>query len=75
MLPIPPLDGGRVAVGILPPFLSQSISRLEPYGMLIIIAVIFIIPVGGSYFGLNLNVFFTSSGTLNAMTEQSSVSL
>ena len=68
MLPIPPLDGGRVAVGILPPFLSRSISRLEPYGMLIIIAIIFIIPVGGSYFGLNLNVFqYIISPPVNAL--------
>lgn len=57
MLPIPPLDGGRVAVGILPAFLSRPLSRLEPYGMLIIIAIVFIIPVGGSYLGLNLNIF------------------
>lgn len=57
MLPIPPLDGGRVAVGVLPNFLARPLSRLEPYGMLIIIMMIFIIPMGGSYLGLNLNVF------------------
>ena len=57
MLPVPPLDGGRVAVGILPAFLSRPLSRLEPYGMLIIIAIVFIIPVGGRYLGLNLSVF------------------
>lgn len=57
MLPIPPLDGGRVAVGILPSFLSRPLSRVEPYGMLIIIMLIFIIPVGGGYLGLNINVF------------------
>lgn len=57
MLPIPPLDGGRVAVGLLPDFLARPLSRLERYGMLIIIMMIFIIPVGGRYLGLNLNVF------------------
>ncbi|MBT5073908.1 MAG: site-2 protease family protein [Kordiimonadaceae bacterium] len=57
MLPIPPLDGGRVAVGLLPNFLARPLSRLERYGMLIIIMMIFIIPAGGSYLGLNLNVF------------------
>jgi len=57
MLPIPPLDGGRVAVGLLPDFLARPFSRLERYGMLIIIMMIFIIPVGGGYLGLNLNVF------------------
>ncbi|MBT6329728.1 MAG: site-2 protease family protein, partial [Kordiimonadaceae bacterium] len=43
MLPIPPLDGGRVAVGLLPNFLARPLSRLERYGMLIIIMMIFII--------------------------------
>ena len=39
MLPIPPLDGGRVAVGLLPRPLAFPLSRLEPYGMLILIGV------------------------------------
>src|SRR5207245_1038775 len=33
MLPLPPLDGGRVAVGILPRPLALPLARLEPYGM------------------------------------------
>ena len=37
MLPVPPLDGGRVAVGILPDFLARPLARLEPYGMLIVL--------------------------------------
>src|SRR5436190_15213883 len=37
MLPLPPLDGGRVAVGILPDFLARPLARLEPYGMLIVL--------------------------------------
>lgn len=57
MLPIPPLDGGRVAVGILPYPLARPLSRLEPYGMLIILMALFIIPMGGQYIGLNLNIF------------------
>lgn len=57
MLPIPPLDGGRVAVGILPYSLARPLSRLEPYGMLIILMALFIIPMGGRYIGLNLNIF------------------
>ena len=57
MLPIPPLDGGRVAVGILPDILARPLARLERYGMLIIIMLIFIIPMAGRYIGINLNVF------------------
>lgn len=44
MIPIPPLDGGRVLVGLLPDSGSKVISRIEPYGMLIILLLIIIDP-------------------------------
>jgi Zn-dependent protease len=56
MLPIPPLDGGRVAVGLLPNVLAYPLSRLEPYGMLILIGILIVLPLAGSQFGLNLDV-------------------
>jgi Zn-dependent protease len=56
MLPIPPLDGGRVAVGLLPRVLAYPLSRLEPFGMLILIGILIILPLAGSQFGLNLDV-------------------
>ena len=56
MLPIPPLDGGRVAVGLLPRVLAAPLARLEPYGMLILIGVLILLPLAGSQFGLNLDV-------------------
>ena len=56
MLPIPPLDGGRVAVGLLPRVLAASLARLEPYGMLILIGILILLPMAGSQFGLNLDV-------------------
>jgi Zn-dependent protease len=56
MLPIPPLDGGRVAVGLLPKALAVPLSRLEPWGMLILIGVLILLPLAGSQFGLNLDV-------------------
>jgi Zn-dependent protease len=56
MLPIPPLDGGRVAVGLLPPVLAAPLARLEPFGMLILIGILILLPVVGSQFGLNLDV-------------------
>jgi Zn-dependent protease len=37
MLPVPPLDGGRVATGLLPRTPALALARLEPYGMLIIL--------------------------------------
>jgi Zn-dependent protease len=56
MMPIPPLDGGRVAVGILPRALALPLARLEPFGMLILIAILILLPLAGSQFGLNLDV-------------------
>jgi Zn-dependent protease len=56
MLPIPPLDGGRVAVGILPRPLAIPLARLEPYGMLILVGILIVLPLAGSQFGLNLDV-------------------
>lgn len=56
MLPIPPLDGGRVAVGLLPKALAAPLARLEPYGMLILVAFLILLPLAGSQFGLNLDV-------------------
>jgi Zn-dependent protease len=56
MLPIPPLDGGRVAVGLLPRVLAYPLSRLEPFGMLILIGLLILLPMAGSQFGLNLDV-------------------
>ena len=56
MLPIPPLDGGRVAVGLLPNALAVPLSRLEPYGMLILIGMLILLPLLGSQLGLNLDV-------------------
>jgi Zn-dependent protease len=56
MLPIPPLDGGRVAVGLLPKPLALPLARLEPIGMLILIGILILLPLAGSQFGLNLDV-------------------
>jgi len=56
MLPIPPLDGGRVAVGLLPRFLGARLARLEPFGMLILIGILILLPLTGSQFGLNLDI-------------------
>jgi Zn-dependent protease len=56
MLPIPPLDGGRVAVGLLPNALAVPLSRLEPFGMLILVGFLILLPMLGSQLGLNLDV-------------------
>jgi Zn-dependent protease len=40
MLPLPPLDGGRVLVGLLPRSLSLKIARIEPFGFVILIVLL-----------------------------------
>ena len=42
MLPIPPLDGGRVAVGILPHGPARALARVEPYGLWIVLALLYL---------------------------------
>ena len=56
MLPLPPLDGGRVAVGLLPDFLAKPLARLEPYGMMILLTMLLFLPVLGAQMGVDLNV-------------------
>ena len=56
MLPLPPLDGGRVAVGLLPNFLAEPLAQLEPYGMMILISLLFFLPMLGAQLGLDLNI-------------------
>ncbi|HPE59874.1 MAG TPA: site-2 protease family protein [Thiolinea sp.] len=40
LLPIPPLDGGRVLAGLLPPGPANALSRVEPFGFLIVLALL-----------------------------------
>ena len=57
MIPVPPLDGGRIAVGLLPYKMAVPLARLERAGFFILIGVIFILPMLGSQLGLDLNIF------------------
>ncbi len=58
MLPLPPLDGGRVAVGLLPNALAIPLARLERFGIFIVIGLIFLLPMLGRQVGLDLNVVY-----------------
>jgi Zn-dependent protease len=70
LLPLPPLDGGRIAVSALPRMLAIPLSRLEPYGFLILIGLLFILPLLGAQLGLNLNLISQLLGnSANAITE------
>lgn len=56
MLPLPPLDGGRVAVGLLPDVFARPLSRLEPYGFFVIIGLLFVLPLLGSTIGVDIGI-------------------
>jgi len=56
MLPIPPLDGGRVAVGLLPRPLAWQLQKLERVGILLVIGVLFLLPLIGRQLGINLSI-------------------
>ena len=57
MIPLPPLDGGRVAVGVLPNALAEPLAALEPYGMMIVIGVFFLLPMFQAQMGIDINLF------------------
>src|SRR5262245_17527879 len=56
LFPLPPLDGGRIAVGVLPDAVASPLARLEPYGMLILIGLLFILPTLGAQMGVDVNI-------------------
>ena len=56
MIPLPPLDGGRVAVGLLPEVMAVPLARSERYGMLILITLLFLLPLIGEQLHMDLNV-------------------
>ncbi|MBI4848434.1 MAG: site-2 protease family protein [Nitrospirae bacterium] len=58
LIPIPPLDGGRVLVGFLPYRQAAAYSRIEPYGFMIVLVLIFTGVAG--YFVFPLANFFSA---------------
>src|SRR5450759_3104326 len=55
LFPLPPLDGGRIAVGLLPTVFANPLARLEPYGMMILIGLLILLPLVGSQLGVDLS--------------------
>ncbi|MFQ5508132.1 MAG: site-2 protease family protein [Leptospirillia bacterium] len=46
LLPIPPLDGGRIAVGLLPERQARALAAVEPVGMILVVVIVFLDPGG-----------------------------
>lgn len=71
LIPIPPLDGGRVLTGVLPDRYAYSFSKIEPYGFMILFMLIilgitdyFVIPVATVIKGLLILIFSPLRGLL-----------
>jgi Zn-dependent protease len=56
LFPLPPLDGGRILVGILPKTIASGVARLEPYGLAILIGLLIILPMLGAQVGIDLSL-------------------
>ena len=56
LFPLPPLDGGRIAVGLLPDALAVPLARLERFGMAILIGLIILLPLLGGQMGVDLSI-------------------
>ncbi len=46
LIPIPPADGGRIAVGLLPDKQAREYSKIEPYGLFVLIIILVVNPFG-----------------------------
>jgi Zn-dependent protease len=57
MLPLPPLDGGRVAVGLLPASLARPFAKIERYALFILVGLVFILPRVSDALGFEFNPF------------------
>jgi Zn-dependent protease len=55
LFPLPPLDGGRILVSILPKALAVPVARLEPYGLFILIGLLILLPLIGAQLGVDLS--------------------
>jgi Zn-dependent protease len=54
LFPLPPLDGGRILVGLLPVPVGRVLAQLEPFGIAILLALFIVLPVLGATLGLDL---------------------
>ena len=55
MLPVPPLDGGRVVHGLLPPRFARRFARLERFGIIAVLVGFFLVPLLAAEFGSAFN--------------------
>jgi Zn-dependent protease len=64
LLPIPPLDGGRIAVGVLPLALAQNWARVEKLGIGGVLLLLFVLPLVCQQLGYRFNPFQDAMGAV-----------
>jgi Zn-dependent protease len=64
LIPIPPLDGGRIAVGLLPLGVAKAWARLERAGIVLVLLVVFLLPDLLGQFGIRFDPFHQALGTV-----------
>ena len=57
MIPVPPLDGGRVAVGLLPRQLAIPLARVERFGIFLVLGTFILLPYIGTQIGVRIDPF------------------
>jgi Zn-dependent protease len=64
LFPLPPLDGGRIVTGLLPRSLATPFSKIEPFGIFILIGLLFILPMFGPQFNILSRILSVSTGRI-----------
>jgi Zn-dependent protease len=57
LIPLPPMDGGRIAVGLLPLPAARVLARSEKYGILAVLLMLFVLPAALGQFGVHFDPF------------------
>lgn len=55
LIPVLPMDGGRILTGLLPVKWAAAFSKTEKYGFMVLVSVLILLPLLGDYFGRNWN--------------------
>ena len=62
LLPVPPMDGGRIAVGVLPLRAARVVARLEKYGIVAVLLLLFVLPTVLGQYGIRFDPFQDAMG-------------
>ncbi|MGE4482203.1 site-2 protease family protein [Acidocella sp.] len=70
LIPLPPMDGGRIAVGLLPLPLAIRLAQAEKIGIVAVLLVLFVLPVALGEFGIRFDPFGEAMGLVLPAAER-----